>query len=167
MVPLTKLRKEQFDVSKIFEPLVGNGLLHKLAALDYLLGQTDRHAGNVLSNKYGHFKLIDAGSTFAGKDFDPANDPKSFIPIYLRCFSPRDFRVLTPEERFQIFPKPSNKGDAALTYWLDSIPEGQIVHLLHCYGIQSQPVVDRLNKLKSYVGLKSEFLNKFYAGMPV
>jgi hypothetical protein len=161
---LNKVRQSR-SMESIFQPYAPSGLLHRLGFLDYLLGQIDRHAGNILIDRLGNFKLIDAGSTFAGASFSPATDPRSFIPVYLRSATSKDFNILTPDERMLRMPKPTTEGEAALQNWIHNLPEGQIINLLNEYGLSPQPVLDRLNRLKSYNGPVHEFLNKFWAGV--
>ncbi len=161
---LNKVRQTRSQES-IFQPYAPSGLLHRLAFLDYLLGQIDRHAGNILIDSQGNFKLIDAGSTFAGPSFSPATDPRSFIPVYLRAATSKDFNLLTPNERLLRMPKPTAQGEASLQNWIHNLPEGQIINLLNKYGLNPQPVLDRLNRLKGYNGPIHEFLNKFWAGV--
>lgn len=161
---LNKVRAHRSQES-VFQPYASSGLLHRLAFLDYFLGQIDRHAGNILVDSLNNFKLIDAGSTFAGPSFSPATDPRSFIPVYLRAATSKDFNNLTPIERLNRMPQPTTQGEAALRNWIHNLPEGQVINLLNKYGINPQPVLDRLNRLKSYNGPVYEFLNKFWAGV--
>jgi hypothetical protein len=162
---LNHVRRERTPDS-IFQPYVSNGVLHRIAFLDYLLGQTDRHAGNVLVNKHtGEFKLIDAGSAFAGPSFSPTTDSRSFIPVYLRGVTSNEFSVLTPQERYQRMPKPSLSGQEGLKVWVQNLPEGVIINLLNKYGINPQPVMDRLQRVRDYSGPVHEFLNKFWSGV--
>lgn len=160
---LNTVRKER-PLDTVFAPHIPSGIVHRLAFLDYLLGQVDRHAGNVMANQFNEIKLIDAGSTFAGRSFSPARDPRSFIPIYLRAMSSKDFMNLTPEERCEKMPIPTEYGEQSLRNWVESLPEGQIVNLLNKYGINPQFVIDRLKVAKNYPGKLSEFLNKFWSG---
>ena len=162
--PVNKIRKERM-LDSLFAPYIENTVLHRCATLDYLMGNTDRHAGNVLSDGK-EFKLIDAGSAFAGDSFNPL-DPKTFIPIYLRAFSSRDFKVMTPKERFDLMPKLNEQAEFSFMGWLQSLPMGQILHLLHRYGINSEPFVRRYNELMGCSGPKNEFLNKFWSGMAI
>lgn len=163
-VSLNKLKKAGQPLGPVFEQMVPDGTVHRLAALDYLLGQTDRHAGNVLF-KEGGIKLIDAGSAFAGESFDPGKDPKTYIPIYLRAFSTKRFSEMDPIERVKMMPRPTFEGDKSLEAWVNNISEEQISNLLKEYGINPNPILHRLTVLKEWNGSKSEFLNKFWAGV--
>jgi hypothetical protein len=164
--PTEKLKKKNIeDLRQIFQMMLLNGLLYKIASLDYVLGQVDRHAGNMLVNPGWDVKLIDAGSTFAGRSFSPSQDSKStFVPFYLRVFSDRKFSVLTPLEKYNIIPKLGEDSDKALGFWLKNLPEGQLVAKMNEYGINSQPVIDRLNAIRSFNGPKFEFLRRFFSG---
>src|SRR5690606_23121871 len=51
--------------------------LHKLAIMDFILGNNDRHQGNIIFTKDGDIRLIDHGMTFDyGKAFSAE------IPVY-------------------------------------------------------------------------------------
>ncbi len=164
--PLERVRKDQDrKLAEIFSRFVPNGLIYKWAAMDYLLGQPDRHAGNIMVDDGDNVRFIDAGSAFAGPSFSPATDPKSFVPFYLRVFTPRKFKTLTPEERFKVMPQIPANADEALKYWVDSINEGQIVAILNQFQINPQPVVNRLKALRDFPRPKSEFLRMFYSGL--
>lgn len=163
-VSLNKLKRLGEPLGGVFESLIPNGMIHRIATLDYILGQTDRHAGNVLF-KDGDIKLIDAGSAFAGESFDPGRDPKTYIPVYLRAFSSARFSALSPVERVKHMPIPTQDGDKSLSIWINNISKEQITNLLQEYGINPFPVINRLRILQEYTGSKSEFLNKFWSGV--
>ncbi len=135
--------------------------------MDYLLGQPDRHAGNIMIDEGDNIRFIDAGSAFCGLSFSPGSDPKSFVPFYLRVFTPWKFNTLTPQERFNVMPTLKADADQALKAWVDAINEGQIVNILNQFNINPQPFVNRLNALRYYAGTKSDFLRKFYSNLPV
>jgi hypothetical protein len=161
-----KIKKDKnVDPAQVFSVFNENGLLWKWAALDYLLGQTDRHAGNIMMDSSNNVKLIDAGSAFAGTSFNPGKDPRSFVPYYLRAFSIRKWNVLSPKERMETLPKPPAAAEDALKIWVDNLNEGSLIRLFNLYQINPQPVIDRLMMLRNYVGSKSEFLSKFYTNL--
>jgi hypothetical protein len=163
--PVEKLKKTHMvELREAFQRATLNGLIYKWAAADYILGNVDRHAGNLLINEGWDIRFIDAGSTFAGPSYNPSKDTKSHVPYYLRVFSDRKFSVLTPDEKFNIIPTISEESDKALSMWLNYLPEGRIVATLNEYGINPQYVIDRIKALKSYPGPKSEFLRKFFSG---
>lgn len=164
--PVEKLKKKNLEMLRqVFQRMSLNGLLYKLAILDYLLGNVDRHAGNILINEGEDVRLIDAGSTFAGPSFSPVTDSQNtFVPYYLRVFSDRKFSVLTPKEKYDLIPSVNRQVDEALAMWVKSIPDGQLVAKMNEFGINPQPVIDRLNALRSYPGTKSEFMRHFWSG---
>jgi hypothetical protein len=162
---INQLKKDPgAGLETFFDNLNKNGLLFKITALDYLLGSVDRHAGNAMLNKGLEFKLIDAGSSFAGNSYNPAKDQKSFVPYYLRAFSPRNFKVLTPQERLKAMPHSSDSCDEALKYWIETLPTGQIVNEMVKLGINPEPFINRLHAIQDFGGKKSEFLRAFFAG---
>lgn len=164
--PIEKLRKDpNIKLDEIFKKFVGNGLIYKWAAMDYLLGQSDRHFGNIMMDDGDNIRFIDAGSAFAGRSFNPGKDPKSFIPCYLRAFTTRKFKTLTPVEKNKFMPTLDTEADQALGFWIQNIDEGQIVKILNEYGINPDPVIERLYKMRGYLGSKSEFLRKFYSNL--
>ncbi len=157
------IRSTKIDPIYIFQPYVESGTIFKWSTLDYLLGMPDRHKSNIMINKEHDVKLIDAGTTFAGYSFNPGKDPKSFIPSYLRSFTKRKFNVLTPEERYGYLPFSTKYVSDLLKYWIDGLPDGQIVRVLNQYGIDPGPFLKRLEDIRNYPGSKIEFLNKFYS----
>jgi hypothetical protein len=167
--PLEKLKRQPgFNMEHLFERYVQNGLLYKWAFVDYVLAQADRHFGNVLYDiRHGFLKFIDAGSAFAGVSFDPAKDPKSFSVCYLRAFLPKKFRDLTPIERYAHFPRLPKELDLELKHWIDSLDERALIRVLNQFNINPDPIIDRLTKIRMYSGSKSEFLNKFWAGLDI
>jgi hypothetical protein len=163
--PMEKLRKDpDFQPNHLLHKFVQNGLLYKWATMDYILGQADRHSGNIMIDDGENIRFIDAGSTFAGPSFNPANDPKSWVPYYLRVFTPHKFNKLTANEKFSAMPPLTGEADDALKSWIDSFNTKEIVQTLNLFQINPQPVLDRIKNLQNYPGTKSEFLRKFYSG---
>lgn len=164
--PVEKLKKRHLlELREIFQRATVNGLIYKWAVMDFILGQVDRHAGNVLINSGWDVKFIDAGSTFAGPSFSPSTDSKNtFVPYYLRVFSDRKFTVLTPKEKYDLMPTINQQSEDGLKHWIDSLPEGQLVATMNEYGINPEPEINRLRQLRAYPGLKTEFLKKFFSG---
>jgi hypothetical protein len=93
--------------------------------------------------------LIDAGSSFAGIDFDPANDKNSFVPFYLRAWGPQKFNSLPLKEKLDRMPTVSAPVREQLKDWLDSIHADRLEALLLRYGIHPGPTFQRLAKLKA------------------
>lgn len=154
--------KDPNKVLTLLEPYRNSGQLHQWAALDYLLGNPDRHAGNILVKDKRVF-LIDHGSAFAGRSFDPANDENSFIPFYLRAWGYRGFLDATPEERLRRMPRISQHAEEVLKAWVDSIDPQRLAATLREFGLDPAPVIERLASLKA-ARVKHDFLNRKFAG---
>jgi len=164
LTPFEKV-KNDFAVVNMLHKYAQSGLLFKWAIVDYILGQTDRHSGNILIDEDHNIKFIDAGSSFSGPSFNPASDVKSWVPIYLRVYGPYKFNQLSPKQKFDSIPAASREGDLDLARWVSSISEREITEILNNYEINPQPVLNRLKMLKDYNGPKSEFLRKFYSNL--
>lgn len=123
-----------------------DGTLHRWAAMDYIMGNPDRNAGNIMMRS-GVLKLIDHGSAFAGKDFSPATDGNSYVPYYLRALAPDDFEKLPAFQRLNNLPRLSDTERERLSTWLRSLDASELANILYRYGIDAKPSVDRLNLL--------------------
>ncbi len=152
-------------LTSVLQKYLESGVLFKWAVLDLILGNADDHAGNVLMNKKFEIKLIDHGSAFAGLNYSPGKDPKSFIPFYLRMWTDKKFITLTPEERMKYMPILNKQVDESLKFWIDGLPDRAIVQLMNEYGLNPTPVMNRLQELRDYAGKKSEFICKFFSGV--
>jgi len=141
-----KLIQKDPGVVRAFHIPLAQGLLHKWAILDYVLGNPDRHGGNVML-RGDEFKLIDHGSAFAGKEFNPAHDWASFVPFYLRAWAPH-FSKMTVADKLRVMPRLGNKSAEELKTWLKNIDPYQLRHDLLSYGIDPQYITNRLNELK-------------------
>jgi GNAT superfamily N-acetyltransferase len=146
---LDKVRKKSgMDPRKIFEPYRKNGILFRWALLDWILGNADRHANNIMIHG-DEVKLIDHGTTFAGPDFDPAHDPrKSFIPFYLRAWSPFNFSSLDGTDKEAQMPTLDNRIEVEFGTWIDSVPEDKLQSIMEQYGINPEPSLARLRDIK-------------------
>lgn len=150
--PAEKLLEARSDLLRYaIEGARTSGLLHKWAVLDFVLGNPDRHAGNMMINPNGEVKLIDHGSAFAGSEFNPAYDRSSFIPFYLRSTCPltMPFNKLSPEDKVRLMSRAPEKVESAIVAWIDSINAEQLHNILHTSHIHSQASLDRLVKVKS------------------
>jgi hypothetical protein len=163
---LNQLRKEPtFNKQKVFEPYRKNGTLFKWAVLDYICGNVDRHAGNLLINPDGDVKLIDHGSTFAGFGLSSI-DSRTFVPAYLRAWSNHNFITLNAKERFREMPHPDQRTALALSDWIQGISLPGIVQTLNEYGILHDAVVGRLAALLQVRPEdRVEWVLGFWAGM--
>ncbi len=160
-----KRHDPSFSMPKLFDPHRENGTLFRWAAIDFILGNPDRHAGNILVSDDGDIKLIDHGSSFAGPSFDPANDSKSFIPAYLRAWYADNFIKLKPEERLRHLPSCPKSAEDSWNEWLDAIMPEDIIKILNEYDIHDPAVMERFNTLRSIPPEdRIEALLEFWAG---
>lgn len=165
---LEKLKFEDAGLPhKALEKYRHTGELHKWSVLDYILGNPDRHGQNLMvgPEKDGHpVALIDHGSAFAGPSFDPARDKNSFIPYYLRAWKGDAWYDLPPEKRLRSMPALNQDSDDQLRSWLHGIHAGDIEAVLVRYGIDPQPSLDRLARVKRLLEapILSEALNQLW-----
>lgn len=143
-----KARKDKTFATRVLEPYRKSGLVHRWAILDWVLGNPDRHGQNLMVDRNNAIMLIDHGSAFAGKNFDPAHDPKSFIPFYLRVWGPKDFFELAPEDRMKFMPEVDVEVEKHLKAFLDTITPEALSSMLAQYGIEPGPELERLDMLK-------------------
>lgn len=131
-----------------FAPYLNSGILIKWATLDYILGNVDRHSGNILiSSKTSDVKLIDHGSTMAGNGFNPA-DKSTFVPFYLRYHVAENFKNLSQAEKLLKMPKVPEIVADSLKAWFNSIDVNLMAGVLIRYGIEPKPMVERFNAIK-------------------
>lgn len=129
------------------------GLIFKWGVIDFILGNTDRHANNMMVDAeepaaQADVKLIDQGSSMAGSDFDPANDRNSFVPYYLRAWAPMAFNKLPSDDKIKTIPRISDQAEKDLRNWIDGLHSDELTIVLSRYGINPGPACDRLAKLK-------------------
>lgn len=164
-------KRRQQDASlpaKTLESYRQSGILHKWAVLDFILGNTDRHAQNIMANGVGDLKLIDHGSAFAGNSFDPAYDKNSFIPYYLRYSAPSDksFNLLNLKEKMRFMPHAPENVRPALLNWILSIHPSALSTVILEYRIAPEPMLHRLAKLQKMCNSESPdiCINRLWAG---
>jgi hypothetical protein len=125
------------------------GLLHKWAVLDGVLGNVDRHAQNVMVHlPDDDVKLIDHGSAMAGPHFDPVGDKYSFIPYYLRAWATTKFTALDPQAKLRVMPRVSGEVEQDLRRWLEGLSSTDLDKVLFRYGVDPGASRERLAKLK-------------------
>lgn len=147
---LDKRKKEDPNIApRTFSKYLKDGLIHRWAILDFVLGNPDRHANNIMVNEAGNAMLIDHGSAAAGVDFDPANDQNSFVPYYLRAWAPDWQNAWTTDQKLAKLPRVHVDVARAIKTWLDEVDEHQLAATLESYQIDPQPMVMRLQKLKA------------------
>ncbi len=146
------------------------GTLHRWGALDFVGGNTDRHGDNeMVDDEATRVYLIDHGSCFAGKSFDPARDKSTFIPYYLRPWSTytnSKLQQLSLPERVAQLPDTSREGELMLAHWLKDIHADSMKAILHRYGINPEPELQRLAQLKRLALAQgpSKAVNLLWAG---
>lgn len=164
---LDKLRQSgDVDVAKLFAPYIHDGTLYKWAFLDWVLGNVDRHANNIMVKEdLTDVKLIDHGSAFAGPSFDPAHDPKSFTAFYLRAWSDGSWNDMTAEEREVEIPRLSNSLAQEFSDWVDSLDVVAIEQTLSKYGVSTAATMARLRKIvEAEPGERCDVLAALWAG---
>jgi 8-oxo-dGTP pyrophosphatase MutT (NUDIX family) len=156
MLPFTwkgfqkKLNSDHMIGRRVFGAYRDRGILHKWAVIDFVLGNPDRHGDNMMiSDDDQLLALIDHGSAFAGPSFDPANDKNSFVPFYLRAWAGEKFNRLSVKEKLAKMPTLNAQLRDELRTWLDDIHADHLAGLLTRFGIDPQPSLDRLAKVKT------------------
>ncbi len=124
------------------------GILHRWAVLDFVLGNPDRHAGNLMVHD-GDVKLIDHGSAFAGTAFDPAHDENSFTPYYLRAWNDGKFSIMTPAAKLKVMPRLDHQTEESLRGWIDGLKTEDLDRVLLRYGVDPAAAKLRLGQVKA------------------
>jgi hypothetical protein len=161
-------RSEDGRGREVLTPYLKRGDIHRLAAMDWILGNPDSHGQNIMTHGDA-VALIDHGSAFAGPGFNPGLDTKSFIPYYLRLFGSRGISKLSPEERVKTLPVLDAETDTYLWDWVDDLKPGVIDSIMKEYGIGEvgrKAVLDRLHGLQTFDGDNlSAYLDGLWAGL--
>lgn len=124
------------------------GTLHKLAVLDFVLGNPDRHAQNVMVSKEGQITMIDHGSAFAGSMFSPDKDTKSFVPFYLR-YNTREFNKMDRERKLAIMPKMPRLMHKKFVEWIGKLDASKMAQEIQRFGISPAACLKRLEIIKA------------------
>mgnify|MGYP001581330824 CR=1 FL=1 len=156
-------RKDPGTAQKILEPYRANGQIFRWAILEYVLGSSDSHGANILSDG-NSIALIDHGSSFSGEGFSVL-DTKTFAPYYLRMWSPKKFTTLPPDKKLEAMPTLNAEQEEVLRLWVESIDENELSHILGHYGITPGPSLRRLEKIRSMDGPFWQRINKLWAGV--
>ena len=122
--------------------------LHRWATLDFILGNADRHSGNLMVRD-DQVQLIDWGSALAGPDFSPGIDNRTFTPCYLRIFAPSDWSQLPPLKKAETLPRLNSQDESSLRNWVLSLGAEPLSVILPKYGVDPAPELGRLAKLQS------------------
>lgn len=150
---LEDLDEENSGIARrLLKPYFEDGTLFYWAVIDFVLGNPDRHGRNIMADPIDNVvRLIDQGSAFAGVNFDPANDQNSFVPFYLRVWSPPRFNNLTPQEKLRYMPRLGVKNDADLKKWVAGLSEDKTSKAMTRYHIDPQASLARLARLKTTI----------------
>lgn len=136
----------------LLEKYSKNGIIHKWSFLDYILGNPDRHAGNIMASPDGDVVLIDHGSAFAGESFDPGHDKNSFVPYYLRCWAKaKNYNKMTVTEKLAKMPTATDDVRKVLAAWMEQIQEAQLVRIMKDYDIDPKPIIARFQQVRGMV----------------
>jgi GNAT superfamily N-acetyltransferase len=172
MLPLTfknlgtALKQNPSLMPHCMRPYLYSGLIHKWAIMDWVLGNPDRHSQNLmLGDDDRTLRLIDHGSAMAGRSFDPAHDGNSFIPYYLRAWTGMRFSKLDDAQKARAMPTAGIDGAKAVERWLKDIDAKRFAAKLQTYGIDPEPMVERLEYIKMMPGPKDQAINKLWLGV--
>jgi hypothetical protein len=141
------LKQQDPDLPRRLLALYNDGTLHKWATMDYVLGNPDRHSGNLMASG-DKVKLIDHGSSFAGDKFAPAKDGMSFVPYYLRPGT-EVFNKLSTEDKLRKLPRLNPQNEVKFRKWLLDLSVQTLGNIMTQYGIDSSPERDRLERLQA------------------
>lgn len=137
------------DPRRVFGSHVTDGTLFQWAAIDWVLGNVDRHGGNILVAPGRAVYLIDHGSTLAGPGFSPATDSKSFVPYYLRAWAPH-WKSLSVAQRRQAVPDTSPGVHQAFRHWIRDVFTADRLAAVHELAPEAWPyVMARLRDLQA------------------
>jgi major membrane immunogen (membrane-anchored lipoprotein) len=150
---LNDLKDQDPNLPKRLLSLYSNGTLHKWAAMDFILGNPDRHSGNIMASGET-VKLIDHGSAFAGEHFDPAKDGRSFVPYYLRP-GVDNFHSLSAEGKLRVLPRLNSENERKLRKWISDLSSQLMGQLISGYGIDPSPEIKRLQKLQQAISYQN------------
>jgi 8-oxo-dGTP diphosphatase len=130
-------------------PFLQAGVLHRLAALDYVMANGDRNFGNVLVDPEGkRFECIDEGNAL-DPAFDPGADGRSYVPAYLRAWVSGRFNGLPAAERLKKLPRLGAGQADELGQWVAALDEHELAAELTKHGFDPGACMARLAKLKA------------------
>jgi hypothetical protein len=160
-----RTRDPDFNRKQVLDTYVQNGDLFKWAVFDFIIGNADRHAANVLINRDDEIHLIDYGSAFAGSGYEPGADSKSFIPAYLRSRWADNIKAKPPEERYEELFHPTHEVAKEVGRWIESLDYKMVEGVLTRYGIHPHPTLARLQSLKAVEeSRRIEYVLRFFCG---
>lgn len=159
------LKQDPNFTEKLLLPYLLNGTIHQLSIMFYILGECDAHSGNLLCNEKG-FYLIDHGSSFAGKSYNPGNDSNTYVPYILR-YKKHNFNNLSPEDKYKSLPKIPPILAFQLTKWLETIDIAKLSYVIRAYNINPEACINRLLTIKTMSQTESIdiVINKLYTNI--
>lgn len=168
---LDKLKASPHALHEALGPLLLDGRVHRMAILDYVLGNADSHGSNVMVGPKSEgypMRWIDHGSTFAGFAFDPGHDTKSFIPFTLRAGAGRGWKTMNSQQRLHAMPSLQLGEDDNLRTWVQGLDDQKLVEICSKYGIRAEPSLHRLDAVKraaTQASSLSHAVNEMWLGL--
>lgn len=158
-------RHDPVSTRKLLDEKLQNGDLHKLAAIDYLFGNGDRHGNNVMTDGKEIY-MIDHAGAFAGRDFSPATDGASFVPFYLRTnVEPLvNFNELSGPQKFNHMSVANINANRDIRAWLHQLPIEKMVEMAKGNGIDVSGIWKRYQELLRAVNMEnaSQGINRLW-----
>jgi hypothetical protein len=137
------------SMSHVMEKMRKTGELHKIAAMEYILGNADAHGGNYMTDGK-RVVSIDHGTSFADDTFAPGSDDDSFIPYILRVNRVRS--GMSSEDIAQKLPKIDDpEALNSLKYWLFHINFDGLQPLLNTLSMDIGSSTKRLHKIQEQI----------------
>jgi len=144
-------RHNHADSQKVMADKLATGDLHKIACIDYVLGNPDRHGNNIMTDGKDIW-FIDHAGAFVDI-LDPTNG-KTFVPFYLRVNVPPkvNFSELSQAQKLNAMSQPSlpSAGDDIRAF-LWACPIEKVVEIGKGFGIGPQPIWRRFERVLNAV----------------
>lgn len=146
-------KQDPNGLKRVIDQYVGNGTLHKLAAMMWILGDLDGHGKNMLTNGKD-FKLVDHGSSFADASMN-IKDEGAFIPYFLRAWGGvKD--SMTDEEKLARMPKVEDQEvNIELQHWLANLDVHKMVEIIVKHKLDKACAI-RLESLRKLISKRPD-----------
>ncbi len=129
------------SMPKILDKYLRSGLLHKLLAMIYILGDADSHASNVMTDGF-FIKLIDHAAAFKEGIFSASIDKKIIKPYIMRVYgSGAENGPKIPDENVR----------KELKEWISSLSGINLADELEKLGINPKDVKERFDAVKNVI----------------
>lgn len=149
---LEDIDQQSPGIARMFlKKYLAGGTLHRWGFFDYVIGNPDRHARNMMADPKGSVRLIDEGSAFAGEKFDPARDRNSFVPFYLRAWAPRHFNSAPLSSKTKWMPRLGQADERELRMWAAGLSGEKLRTTLLRYGVAARVCLDRFQRLQELI----------------